>query len=65
MSKTLILICIVFIIAWTIFAPFAAIWALNTLFNLAIPYSLKNWFAINIIGSVFASYHYSSSLRKG
>lgn len=38
-----------FVVAVLILMPFAQIWAINTLFGLHIPYSLKNWFAIVIL----------------
>ena len=33
-----------------IFLPFTAIWGLNTLFGLAIPYTLKTWAAAFVLG---------------
>ena len=42
------------IIAIIVFAPFAAIWALNVLFPvLAIPYTVETWLASIILGGVF------------
>lgn len=47
---------ILLIIAVIILGPLLTIWALNTLFPvLAIPYSLKTWFAVIIIGGLFKS----------
>lgn len=36
---------LVFLIAVIIFAPFATLWSLNTLFNLGIAYTFKTWLA--------------------
>ena len=41
------------IIALIIFAPFALIWALNTLFALSIPYTFWTWLASLVITSIF------------
>jgi len=39
-----------------IFAPFAFIWGLNTLFPvLAIPYSFESWLAVFVINAFFKS----------
>jgi hypothetical protein len=38
-----------------IFAPILFIWAINTLFNAGIAYSLKTWAASLIIGGVIGS----------
>ena len=46
-----ILVILVLVI---IFGPLLTIWALNTLFPvLAIPYTLKTWFAIIVVGGLF------------
>lgn len=45
---------IVIILLLLIFCPLLSIWALNTLFPvLAIPYTLKTWFAIIVAASLF------------
>lgn len=44
---------IVAIIALFAFMPLAAIWALNTLFSLAIPYTFWTWLAMVVL-AVFA-----------
>jgi hypothetical protein len=47
------------VILGVIFGPFLIIWAVNTLFSLTIPFTLKTWFAVLILhGAVSA--HYSS-----
>lgn len=52
-TSTFILFAI-FAILIIVFAPFAIIWAINTLFpGVAIPYTLETWMASVIIGSVF------------
>jgi len=35
-----------------IFAPFLSIWAVNTLFGLTIPFTLKTWFAALVLGGL-------------
>ena len=37
-----------------VFTPLAVIWALNTLFSLAIAYSFWNWVAVVVLMSVFS-----------
>lgn len=50
--KTILLAA--FLVAVVVFAPFAAIWALNVLFPaLAIPYTFETWAASIILGGVF------------
>lgn len=47
-------ILLILAIALILLAPFAIIWAINTLFPaVAIPYTLETWAASFIIGSVF------------
>ena len=41
------------IIALIILAPFALIWALNTLFALGIPYTFWTWLASLVISAIF------------
>ena len=49
-----VLIVIAIVVALIIFGPLLTIWALNTLFPvLAIPYTLKTWFAIIVVGGLF------------
>ena len=35
-----------------IFGPFLSIWAVNTLFGLTIPFTLKTWFAAIVLGGL-------------
>lgn len=44
---------IVLVLALIVLAPFAVIWALNTLFALAIPYTFWTWLAMLIVTTVF------------
>lgn len=48
-------LAVMFIGAMVLFtiAPFALIWAVNTLFSLSIAYTLLNWLAALILLSVF------------
>jgi len=43
------------IISVIVFFPLLLIWALNALFTLGMPYTLKTWAASFIIGIYFAS----------
>lgn len=47
-----ILVVIAFALLILIFAPFASIWSLNTLFALSIEYTFDTWAAALILGSV-------------
>jgi hypothetical protein len=42
----------VLILVFGVFGPFLTIWALNTLFSLAIPYTFSTWVAAMWIGLV-------------
>jgi len=41
----LLLFAVAFVVALIWFGPLITIWSVNTLFGLAIPYTLKTWFA--------------------
>ena len=43
------------VVAFIIFVPLAAIWALNTLFALAIAYTFKTWFAALVLAGLVGS----------
>jgi len=43
----------VLIILLIVFGPFLTIWAINTLFGLVIPYTLKTWAASLILTGTF------------
>jgi hypothetical protein len=47
-------LCLVLVIVLTVVTvgPLASIWALNTLFGLAIPFTVKTWFAAMLLGLV-------------
>lgn len=42
---------ILFVILLVIVGPLLGIWALNTLFGLAIPFTVKTWFAAFFLGN--------------
>lgn len=44
---------LVFAILLLLFAPLAVIWALNTLFALAIPYTFWTWLAMLVLTGTF------------
>lgn len=45
MNAGLLLPLFILAILLIVYGPLISIWALNTLFGLAIPYTLKTWFA--------------------
>jgi hypothetical protein len=49
-----VLVVIALGVAGIIFGPLLTIWALNTLFALAIPYTLKTWFASALLTSIMS-----------
>ncbi len=48
-----IILLVVFIALLVAFFPFAIIWALNTLFPLAIAYTFKTWLAVLVLVAAF------------
>lgn len=58
MIKYLVVIIAALII---IFAPFATIWSLNTLFALSIEYTFDTWCAALILGSVAGGGYFRKS----
>lgn len=57
MSKNTVngLAILVLIVIVVTVVPIATLWMLNTLFGLALPYTLKNWFAALLLNAMFAS----------
>lgn len=53
--KLLYLLVIVLVLVGIAFVPFATIWALNTLFALAIPYTLSTWGAVVVLNLTWMS----------
>lgn len=53
MNNSTAIAVILFVILLVIFAPFAVIWALNTLFALAIPYTFWTWLAMLVLTATF------------
>lgn len=49
------LFVIVFVAAIIVFGPLASIWAINTLFNLTIPYTLETWAASLILSGAITA----------
>ena len=45
---------IVLLVILIIAGPVAAIWSLNTLFGLSIPFTFKTWLAALLLGGVFS-----------
>lgn len=42
----------IFILIWIVAMPFAAIWAINTLFDFEITYSFWNWLAAIVVCTI-------------
>jgi hypothetical protein len=47
-----------------IYAPFAIVWSLNTLFMLAIPYTIETWLAVFILSGVISTRVISTRVVK-
>lgn len=47
----------ILLILFIVFAPLGIIWAINTLFSLSIPYSIKTWAAAAIMSYFFGKSH--------
>lgn len=54
MPVLLAVLLLILVIALIIGVPLLNIWAVNTLFALSIPYTLKTWFASAVLASVFS-----------
>lgn len=48
---------IILIVLLIVFSPFAIIWALNTLFTAAIPYTFWTWLAVIVLNSLYLNPH--------
>lgn len=53
MNKTLGTTLVLTIVLWVVLWPLAAIWSLNTLFALGIPYTFWNWLAMVVLVAFF------------
>ena len=61
MAGIVALLIIVILVAAVLFGPLLTIWALNTLFPvLAIPFGIKQWFAVLVLGGFVGGIHYKS-----
>ena len=52
MNKNIGLFAVLFVLILFIGGPLAVIWALNTLFGMAIPYAFKTWLAVLVLTMV-------------
>lgn len=52
MTDSAVVLIFIIAILLIIFGPFLSIWAVNTLFGLTIPFTLKTWFAALILGGL-------------
>ena len=52
MNGSAIVLMFAIIILLIIFGPFLSIWAVNTLFGLTIPFTLKTWLAAIVLGGL-------------
>lgn len=53
MNTTKLIAVLLLIVLLVMFAPLAVIWALNTLFALAIPYTFWTWLAMLVLTATF------------
>lgn len=63
MKTGLVLFGIIAMIAFAILFPFLVIWALNTLFGLAIGYSLETWSAVVLL-QMFLNINVTAKVKK-
>lgn len=52
LNLPMFILVLVLVVAVVISGPLLVIWALNTIFILAIPYNLSTWFAMLVLGIV-------------
>ena len=52
MNKSTGVAVIVFVLGWSIVVPLVCIWAVNTLFGTAIPFTFTTWLAAAILSTV-------------
>ncbi len=66
MTKDLsvILFALAVVAAIIVFMPLAAIWSLNTLFTLTIPYSFDTWLAAFVLSAVISGSGLSFRSKK-
>jgi hypothetical protein len=60
MTTTKILLIVVFILALFVLMPYAAIWSLNTLFSLAIPFTFDTWCAAVVLSGIVSGNNFVS-----
>ena len=53
MNNSKLIAVLLFVILLVMFVPLAVIWALNTLFALAIPYTFWTWLAVLVLTGTF------------
>ena len=53
-AKLIMIVAAVLLLVWLF--PLAVIWALNTLFGLAIEYSVWTWLAVVVLSSVISPF---------
>ena len=60
MTITKILLIVGFILLLFVLMPYAAIWSLNTLFALTIPFTFDTWCAAVILSGIVSGNHFVS-----
>jgi len=58
MSGTKILMFVVLALVAIVLMPFAAIWSLNTLFALTIPFTFDTWCAAVVLSGIVSGNHF-------
>jgi hypothetical protein len=55
MGSFMAVLMVLAIIALVIFMPWVLVWSVNTLFGMAIPYTIKTYFAALVLGGLFSA----------
>jgi len=58
MTATKILLIVGFILLLIVIMPYAAIWSLNTLFALTIPFTFDTWCAAVVLSGIVSGNHF-------
>jgi len=58
MSATKILVLVVLALVLIVLMPYAAIWSINTLFALTIPFTFDTWCAAVVLSGIVSGNHF-------
>ncbi len=54
---------VLLIVLAVVFGPLLAIWSINTIFGLSVPYTMKTWAAALFLSGMVSGYRYQSCNR--